>query len=251
MGIGVGMILPLYMSIPNVMLTQALYATVFLTIYAIAAESSHTPTANSVGFLDSWRIVAGDLSLCRTVVCSSVIMGVAYTALGLFGSIFYRRGYAHEFITWLGLGFVGAAMIGAILASVWERWHKNISVPLKIMVGLSVVSLASWAVFFNQPEICVVFCVMTGACMIGSIPLQLEISVRRSKAIPEFVPANIIYFCAEFCSILFTLGFVNVEAYLAESGMWMLAVIIFLVSIVVIIKESDSKNENETELPLM
>ena len=248
MGIGIGMILPLYISIPNVMLTQAVYTTIFTSIYILAAEPSLRSTGNSVSFLESWKFVAGDLNFCKIVLCSSGSMGVVYTVLGLFGSIFYRGGYTNIFISWLGLGFVAAALIGAIMASMWERKYFNINGPLKLMLGLSVANLTCWAMFFSKPEICVMFCVMTGACMIGCIPLQLQLSIRYSRRIPESVPVNIIYFCAEFLSIVFTLGFGVLEACSEGTGMWMLVGIICVVGIAVMMKRSEAKKENEIKL---
>ena len=223
LGPGLGIALPLFLpDIPSILLATASFATFICLLYVLLARKDPPRTdhsihrSNLVNYLKQWQKV-GLMALCGAAV------GTSFALMSLTQQILSDSGYDTDQCSVAGVSFIAGGAVGGLIAAALEAKSASYTLPLRIFLIISLVTVVLLCVFLQSYLAVLVLMCAFGMGFMGLIPLAVRLGVEAAFPLDESVPTNLLYASAELWGLVLTYPILFFQQGTGVSGMWGIA----------------------------
>jgi predicted MFS family arabinose efflux permease len=251
-GMGLGMFVSVYTSIPTYSLIMACISCFCLLAFLPTGRVSPKKQEFTTTFKETLTIIRKDSSLIAVIFLASTIIGVIYTYIGLLSAILEPEGLSTQDIGLSGGFFVVSGMLGNSISS-WLGETKGIAFSLRsflvpsmiLFIGL-VFSTSDFAAFS-------VLNVAGGFFIQGTMTIGLAAISYNSYPADESIVSCIAYITANLTSLVANYAVIFISEVTGLSSLLLLVIINTAVSLplLIILRLKSRKEDLEGSIKTM
>jgi predicted MFS family arabinose efflux permease len=233
-GMGLGMFVSVYTSIPTSRLIMACISCSCLFAFLLAGRVSPKKQEFTTTLKETLTMIRRDSNLIAVIFLASTIIGVIYTYVGLLSAILVPQGLSTQDIGLSGGYFVVAGMLGNSVSS-WLGETRGIAFSLRAFLVPSIVVFAGLVLSTSNFSAFSVLNVAGGFFIQGTMTIGLSAISYNSYPADESIVSSLIYITVTLTSLMANYAVIFITEVTGVSGLFLLAIINAAVSIPLLI----------------
>ena len=226
LGAAFGLVIsPYYTNIFDLLILQACYTSVGALLNIFLSRNKHKEKDEDIDFKGQLNMTFQDSYLIALIFLLSSALGIAYAIAGIIYELLRPNGISENQAGWIGFSMYIGGTIGGLVTSVLIHKTKNFIQPIRIFILLSIGGCLLWALLKDHFPSNIVGGTACGFGLFGLMPLGIQAIVDQNKYVSEAISTNIIYFIAQWISVIYTYPLMYFYDLTGISGLWLIVII--------------------------